>query len=156
MNMKKLIVTLFVAGALVVSVVQSSYAQKPALTIAPELYVSLNDGWNIGVGGILEAEWMVESKLGLTAGGGVGVMFSKYDFLKDYTFIPLKGGVKYHISDKVNLHANVGAAIGTGGYGTSALFGGGVEYNLNSKVALGARIEDAGPSYLGLKAAFKL
>jgi hypothetical protein len=153
--MKKLFFTFFAVTALLFTA-GKTYAQKATLTLAPEFYVPFDNPWSVGIGGILEAEWKVEPKLGLTAGGGVGVLFAKNDFIEDYAFIPLKGGIKYHATEKVNLHANLGAAIGLGDYGTNAIFGAGFGYKFNNRVEGGIRVEDAGPTYLGLKVAFTL
>jgi hypothetical protein len=136
--------------------VKTSFAQKATVTLSPELYVPFNKGFNIGVGGILEGQWRVESKVGLTLASGIQTFFPENKHFDNYTFLPLKGGVKYHIDPKFAIGLNLGAAVGFNGYGTEFLFGGGADYSLTPKIDLGARIEDAGLSYLALRAGFKL
>lgn len=136
--------------------IQSAFAQKATVTLSPELYVPFNRGFNIGVGGILQGEWRVEQKVGLTLGSGIQTFFHENKHVDNYTFLPLKGGVKYHVDNKFAIGLNLGAAVGFNGYGTDLLFGGGADYQLTQKIDIGARIEDARLSYLALRVGFKL
>lgn len=149
-------ITLTIFAALCLFAAKSSFAQKATVTLSPELYVPFDRGFNIGIGGILEGEWRVEQKVGLTLAGGVQTFFPENKNRDNFTFMPLKGGVKYHIDPKFAIGLNLGAAVGFNGYGTELLFGGGADYRLTPKIDLGARIEDAGLSYLALRVGFRL
>eukprot|EP01133_Synstelium_polycarpum_P011760 gene11760-13720_t len=133
-----------------------TYAQSAKVTLSPELLIPFSKAYNVGIGGILEAEWPVEKKLGVSLATGVETLFPKYDWQSNYTFLPLKGGVKYFIDPKVFVNFNMGAAIGFNGYGTHFLVGGGLGYKFNNRIDAGFRVEDAGTSYAALRVGFRL
>lgn len=144
---------ILLAGALSA---QTAHAQKAQVSLSPELLVPFGKGWSVGLGGILEGEWAVENNLGLTLAGGVGTVWHKNEWVKNYTFLPLKGGAKYYVDDQFYVNLNLGAAVGFNDYGTNFLFGGGAGYQFTPKMDAHFRIEDAGVSYLALGVAFKL
>jgi|GEM_PF-4675180 len=132
------------------------YAQSAKVTLSPELLVPFDKPFNVGVGGILEAEWPVERKLGLTLATGVETLFPEQDWIDNYTFLPLKGGIKYYVDSRFFLLFNLGAAIGFNDYGNDFLVGGGAGYRFTDRIDGAFRIEDAGFSYLALKVGFRL
>ena len=132
------------------------HAQRAKVTFSPELLLPFSRGYNVGLGGILEAEWPAERKLGLTLATGVETLFPKHDWYGNYTFLPLKGGFKYYLDRQFFVNFNLGAAVGFNGYGTNFLVGGGVGYKFNNRIDAGFRIEDAGTSYAALKVGFRL
>ncbi|AOM78438.1 hypothetical protein [Pedobacter steynii] len=156
MNTKRLLIVGLI-GTMCMFFTAKSFAQSAKITLSPELLIPFSKAYNVGIGGILEAEWPVEKKLGLTLATGVETLFPKYDdFYSNYTFLPLKGGVKYFVDPKVFINFNLGAAIGFNDYGTSFLVGGGVGYKFNNRIDAGIRIEDAGTSYAALRVGFRL
>ncbi len=132
------------------------FAQSPKITLSPELLVPFSDRFNVGVGGILEAEWPAERKLGITLASGVETLFPENDRWNNYTFLPIKGGIKYYLDPRFFLNFNLGAAIGFNNYGTDLLIGGGAGYQFNNRVDAGFRIEGAHTSYLALRIGFRL
>jgi hypothetical protein len=154
MNTKRLLITGMIA-AMFMCFTAKSYAQSAKITLSPELLVPFSKFYNVGIGGILEAEWAVEKKLGLTLATGVETLFPKYNN-DNYTFLPLKGGVKYFVDPKVFINFNLGAAIGFNDVGTNFLVGGGVGYKFNNRIDAGIRVEDAGTSYAALRVGFRL
>lgn len=155
MNAKRL---LFIAaiGMMCTLFTSKTHAQTAKVTLSPELLLPFSSGYTVGIGGILDAEWAVEKKLGLSLATGVETLFPKYDYYSNYTFLPLKGGVKYYIDNKFFVNFNLGAAIGFNGYGTNFLVGGGAGYKFNNRIDAGIRIEDAGTSYAALRVGFRL
>ncbi|MBB6499157.1 hypothetical protein [Pedobacter cryoconitis] len=132
------------------------HAQSAKVTLSPELLIPFSRAYSVGIGGILEAEWPAEKKLGLTLATGVETLFPKNDWYENYTFLPLKGGIKYYVDRKFYLNFNLGAAVGFNGYGTNFLVGGGMGYKFNNRIDAGLRIEDAGTSYAALRVGFRL
>lgn len=155
MKAKKLLIVGLI-GTMAVCFSTKSQAQSAKVTLSPELLIPFSKAYNVGIGGILEAEWAVEKKLGLTLATGVETLFPKYDFYSNYTFLPLKGGVKYFVDPKVFINFNLGAAIGFNDAGTNFLVGGGVGYKFNNRIDAGIRVEDAGTSYAALRVGFRL
>jgi len=155
MNVQKLL-TIAMIGIVFCGFTTKLYAQSPKVTLSPELLVPFGDGYNVGIGGVLEAEWPAERKLGITLATGVETLFPKHEWRDNYTFLPLKGGVKYYIDRQFFLNFNLGAAIGFNDYGTHFLVGGGLGYQFNNRIDAGFRIEDAGTSYLALRVGFRL
>lgn len=155
MNLKRLLLVGIISFAGVFFAAES-YAQSPKVTLSPELLVPFSKAYNVGIGGILEAEWPVERNLGLTLATGVESLFPKNDRRDNYTFLPLKGGIKYYVDRQFYLNFNMGAAVGFNDYGTHFLIGGGAGYQFTNRIDAGFRIEDAGTSYLALKVGFRL
>ncbi len=132
------------------------YAQHAKVTLSPELLVPFDKPFNVGIGGILEAEWPAERKLGITLATGVETLFPDNDWISNYTFLPLKGGLKYYVDSRFFLLFNLGAAVGFNDYGTDFLVGGGAGYRFTDRIDAAFRIEDAKFSYLALKVGFRL
>lgn len=153
---KKTNLTIALIAIVFASFTTKLHAQSAKVTLSPELLIPFSKAYNVGIGGILEAEWPAERKLGLTLATGVETLFPKHDWYENYTFLPLKGGIKYYVDKQFFLNFNLGAAVGFNGYGTNFLVGGGIGYKVNNRIDLGFRIEDAGTSYAALKVGFRL
>lgn len=132
------------------------HAQSPKVTLSPELLVPFSERFTVGLGGILEAEWPAERRLGITLASGVETLFREHDRARNYTFLPIKGGIKYYVDPKFFLNFNLGAAIGFNRYGTDLLIGGGAGYQFNNRIDAGFRVEGAATSYLALRVGFRL
>ncbi|MFC4141446.1 hypothetical protein [Pedobacter mendelii] len=69
---------------------------------------------SIGVGASLKAEFPIASEFAITVNGGFINFFGKRNYLlniQDLTYAPVKGGLKYNISETFYAEGQLGAAL---------------------------------------------
>lgn len=128
------------------------------------------DAYNFGVGGSLNFQAPIASKLNFVGEAGylkfTGKEFNEMGLSFKYPsvgFVPLKAGVRYFLAENFYAQGQVGAAIATGddASGTAFLYAPslGVEFPVADKMAIdfGARYEgwskNGTSSFIGLRAA---
>jgi hypothetical protein len=163
--MKKVILCMAVLamGALKVS------AQKESAEVGSFKFgIGLNAGLPVGdikpfssfaVGGDLQGEYTVAESLGLTASAGY-LTYTGKDGNGSTPFVPILVGGKYHFSEKVFGHAQLGVSISTEkGVGSFFTYAPSIGYDVSDNFSVALKYQAASKnsfsaSFLGLRAAY--
>lgn len=147
----------------------SQNAPKKAFSAGLDLGIPTNSIYNIGFGGSGKAEVPIAGPVSLTVSAGFTSLYYKSALIGSNrsqdpaTFVPLKAGVKYYLSEGFYIEGEAGTAIATN-YGKEKLFafalGAGfiIDLGKNDAIDLGFRYENWGSGRIrqtGIRVAYR-
>jgi hypothetical protein len=149
-TVKNLLLALAIVAISVAAHAQQSTMNKKmiwSIGVQPSIPIGEFTAYSgFGLGGSFQGEYK-PSRVGITLNAGFIDYFGKtVNNIKyaDFSYIPVLAGLKYYMSSKSYLHAQVGPGFGTNGLGTSFWYGAGIGLNFSRTV-------DAEFGYMGWK-----
>ena len=174
--MKKVLLSLLMVAGLGFAASAQSEGAVNKISVGPEFLFPVGDageGFNLGYGGSVQAEFNVAPSLNLTASAGYISLGYKKEIkdaakafgveLSNPGFVPVKAGAKYYFGGNFYGAAELGAVFGTDeGSGTAFVYAPtlGTSFAVSDKSAidLGVRYEgwskNGTSSFIGIRAAF--
>ena len=151
--MRKILLTLILIGSITTAFAQKADPEKFSIGLEGGIPLASARAYStFTVGGSLKYNFTINDKVSLTASAGyiyfpyradATIPFVGYGTTnKGEGYIPLKGGVKYFISDVFYVEGQAGAAISTAtGGGTAFAYSPGVGYRFDTHADIGIRFE---------------